>query len=522
MNKIKYIFLSLIIFSNVLFATQKLDKVSIQLHWKYQFEFAGMIAAKEKGFYKDAGLDVELKEYNFGIDIEDDVLKGKSTYGVYNSTILLSHIDGKPLRLMASFFKRSAMVIITKPEIKNIRDLVGKKLMGIQDINLKHMFKTQNINIKDINMVKPSYNIQDFIDGKVDAMTAFISNQPYKLDKLGIKYNIIDPSEYGLYILQHELFTSLNEVNNHPKRTLDFKNATIKGWKYALNHQNEIIDIIYKNYSKKISKEALKNEAKEIEKLILPYTYKVGTIDENFLNKQMELFKKDKNITKKISLNNFICDCDIKEFKVNFTDKEKHYLRNKKELTVCVKKGWLPYESIENDKFVGISADFLNIYSKKLSIPLKIIPIPKGKKGMKFLYDRKCDIKPLLGKNSKTTIPYKSTQTYLKDTIALVTRLEQPFIHDINFLSNKRLLIAKGFNRFKRVLVKKHHNLKFEEVKNIRTALQQVSEGKAFGYIGTSLNSSFFIQKQFSSKLKITNDFDEFEFGVGIVDTDPL
>ena len=49
--------------------TEPLEKITLQLHWKYQFEFAGFIAAKEKGFYKEAGLDVKLKEYEFGIDI---------------------------------------------------------------------------------------------------------------------------------------------------------------------------------------------------------------------------------------------------------------------------------------------------------------------------------------------------------------------------------------------------------------------------------------------------------------------
>jgi len=64
---------------------QNLQKVSLQLHWKYQFEFAGFIAAKEKGFYEEVGLDVTLKEYKYGINIVDDVLNHRSTYGIYNS-----------------------------------------------------------------------------------------------------------------------------------------------------------------------------------------------------------------------------------------------------------------------------------------------------------------------------------------------------------------------------------------------------------------------------------------------------
>jgi len=107
-----------------------LQKVSLQLHWKYQFEFAGFIAAKEKGFYHNAGLDVELKEYQTGMNVVDEVLSHRADYGVYNSSILLEYLKGKPIVLLASFFKRSALVLITQPSIHSPKDLVGKTVMS--------------------------------------------------------------------------------------------------------------------------------------------------------------------------------------------------------------------------------------------------------------------------------------------------------------------------------------------------------------------------------------------------------
>ena len=54
----------LLLVSTFLYSSSLEKKVSIQFNWKYQFEVAGFIAAKEKGFYENVGLDVELKEYN--------------------------------------------------------------------------------------------------------------------------------------------------------------------------------------------------------------------------------------------------------------------------------------------------------------------------------------------------------------------------------------------------------------------------------------------------------------------------
>ncbi len=55
----KIIFLFFVVFTSLTFS----DKIKLQLQWKHQFEFAGFYAAKERGFYKDAGLDVEFVEY---------------------------------------------------------------------------------------------------------------------------------------------------------------------------------------------------------------------------------------------------------------------------------------------------------------------------------------------------------------------------------------------------------------------------------------------------------------------------
>ena len=81
----KYLFL--VFFLTI--SLSALDKVSVQLEWKHQFEFAGFYAAKEKGYYEENGLDVEIKEFHNGIKTVEDVLKGKTTYGLSSSQLIL-------------------------------------------------------------------------------------------------------------------------------------------------------------------------------------------------------------------------------------------------------------------------------------------------------------------------------------------------------------------------------------------------------------------------------------------------
>ena len=331
----KLLILFLFLFSSNTFAQEKkLSKVSLQLHWKYQFEFAGFIAAREKGFYKDAGLDLELKEYELGQNIIKDVSLGKSNYGIYNSNILVEYIKKEPIQLISSYFKRSALVLITKPDIKYPKDLIGKKIMAAGkndfDLNFNYIFSLQKIKIDDLHLIPHSFDVKDFAEDKVDAMTAFISDQPYKLDKLNIKYNIINPSEYGLFNLQLELFTSDKEASLHRDRTEAFKKASLRGWQYALNNPEEIIEIILKKYNtQNLSKEFLENEAIYTERLILPKMYEIGSIDEMFLFKQIDILYSEKtfNLEEKKQLINDFTFCSKDDLELRQSEKNHQLLK---------------------------------------------------------------------------------------------------------------------------------------------------------------------------------------------------
>ncbi|MEA3314669.1 MAG: ABC transporter substrate-binding protein, partial [Campylobacterota bacterium] len=78
---IKNLILITIISSNLIADKGDFEKVSLQLQWKHQFQFAGYYIAKEKGFYKEEGLKVDIKEFYHGISPYDVVVSNEATYG---------------------------------------------------------------------------------------------------------------------------------------------------------------------------------------------------------------------------------------------------------------------------------------------------------------------------------------------------------------------------------------------------------------------------------------------------------
>lgn len=127
------------------------------------------------------------------------------------------------------------------------------------------LFEKFDINVNDIDLVKPTFSIDEFINKKVDAMAVYETNELYFLDKINYKYNIIDPNTYGIKFYDLNFFTSKEEYEKHPMQVHSMQYATIKGWEYAIKHPEEIIDIILKKYNtQNKTRESLEFEAKKL------------------------------------------------------------------------------------------------------------------------------------------------------------------------------------------------------------------------------------------------------------------
>src|SRR5512143_1907368 len=123
-----------IAFMLVLLASQPafaLEHVALQLKWTHAFQFAGYYAAKEQGYYREAGLDVDIRQALPGVDPVSEVLQGRAQYGVGTSSLLLQRESGKPVVVLAVIFQHSAYVLIARQRsaTEGIHDIVGKRVM---------------------------------------------------------------------------------------------------------------------------------------------------------------------------------------------------------------------------------------------------------------------------------------------------------------------------------------------------------------------------------------------------------
>lgn len=255
------------------------ESVKLQLKWTHQFQFAGYYAAQKQGYYNDAGLDVEIVEGNPSDDSTQIVLQGKAEYGVGNTSLLLSRNAGNPLVVLAVIFQHSPDILLTiqNKSTQNIHDFENKKL-HIEPLadELTAYLNHEGLPINKFKSVKYKNKIQKLISGKVDIISAYSTIEPYFLEKNNISYNIFSPQSVGIDFYGDNLFTTEHELERHPERVRKFREASLQGWRYAMNHQQEIINYILDKYPNRKEQQALQYEALKMQQLIHPELIEVG------------------------------------------------------------------------------------------------------------------------------------------------------------------------------------------------------------------------------------------------------
>ena len=489
-------------------ALDKLDKIVLAFEWKYQFQFAGYIAAKEKGFYKEAGFDVKFTEYH-NRDTVDMVLNNEATFATAKSRVILDKMKNKDIVLVASFFKKSALVFIAQDGIRSPKDFLNKTIMSttqeLEYSNLGILLNKFKLSPNDYKYIHPTFTIDKFINKEVDVMSVFVSNELYYLDKLKYKYNIIDPINYGIYTYNENLITSLEYATKYPDKTEAFKKASIKGWKYALKHKNEIIDIIYEKYSKQKSKEALLYEAVKTEQLIMPNVFEIGSIDETMINNIAKTFVDTGLHDKYYTLNNFIFHKNssqlLKNSTIKLTKKEKEYLSSET-IKMCVDPQWMPYEAIINKKYVGIGADYFKELESILKKKIEVINTQTWQESLQKGKNRECDIFSMLGQTPERDRFLNFTKTVFSFPMVISTLKERSFIENIELYKDKNFTVIKDYALIN-ILKKRYKGLNLIQVDNLTQAFELIQSKKAYGHIDYLSSSAYFIKNNYYSSMKI-------------------
>ena len=257
---------------------QALDSVTLQLKWRHQFQFAGYYAALEKGYYRDAGLDIKLVEATPAINVVEEVATGRAQYGVGTSELLLARRQ-LPVIALAVIFQHSPLILLAREDkIGNLHQLASQGVMlETHAEELLAYLRKEGLQPQSLRILPHSQHISDLIDGKVAAMSAYSTTEPYLLRRAGLRTIEFSPRAVGIDFYGDNLFTSQQELSKHPERVRAFRAASLRGWEYAMKHPDEIIALILARYNTQgLDRDMLAFEAGRTEQLMQPQLVEIG------------------------------------------------------------------------------------------------------------------------------------------------------------------------------------------------------------------------------------------------------
>lgn len=246
----------------------KLTKVTLQLKWVAQAQFAGYYAAKEKGYYKQAGLDVNIKVGGPDIIPETVVAGGAAQFGLdWVSNLLAARDSGTKLVDIAQVFQRSGMTEITWKDtgLNSISKLRGKKVGNWLGGNQWELFAalaragmdpTHN---KGVTIVKQPFDMNLFLRRQIDAASAMTYNEyaqvlESKNPKTGklvkpSELNVMKMQNIGTGMLEDDVFVTEKWIKSKANQAIakKFLAASFRGWIYCRDHLDACTNIVLKN-----------------------------------------------------------------------------------------------------------------------------------------------------------------------------------------------------------------------------------------------------------------------------------
>jgi len=276
------------------------DKVTLQLKWVTQAQFAGYYAALTKGYYEEEGLDVTIKPGSPDITPEQVVASGGAEFGInWLPSLLATRDKGGDLVNVAQVFARSAMLELTWKDsgLTSFAKLRGKKV-GVwccgNEFELLAALRKNGIeptDKSDVTMVNQPFDMNLLLQRQVDAAAAMTYNElaqvlAQKNPKTGKQYtlndlNVLSMEEAGTAMLEDGIFVRGDWIQNEQNQDVAkrFLKASFRGWIYCRDNQEDCVKIVLDN-GPTLGEAHQRWMMNEINALIWPNESGIGLMDE--------------------------------------------------------------------------------------------------------------------------------------------------------------------------------------------------------------------------------------------------
>lgn len=212
-----------------------LVRVTFATDWKAQAEHGGFYQALTKGYYEEAGLDVEILQGGPGVNVAQLLAAHSVDFGLGSNSFVplnMAAADAGAKAVMASF-QKDPQVFITHPreDVKSIADMKGKPIM-VSDATVSAFWQwlKSKYGFDDTQIRKYTFNLAPFLTDEKAIQQGYLSSEPYMIRQQGIEPQVFLLSDYGYPGYAAFILASDRMIAERPEVVQAFVDASIKGW----------------------------------------------------------------------------------------------------------------------------------------------------------------------------------------------------------------------------------------------------------------------------------------------------
>lgn len=516
---------STLVYAQNLPTDKGLTPIHVQLNWHHQYQFGGFYAALQQGYYQQAGLDVHLHPFQVEKNVLSEVLEGRVQFGIGYSSVIADYIKGAPIQLVLASFQHSPMVLLTHEPIADLSELASKTGMYSDSMQVLSLLnKASKQNKQAVQRRYANTHLAEFINHHVDFYGAHVTNEPFQLQELGVPYHIVDPKLYGVNSAEDLVYTTKAYANAHPAVVAAFREATIKGWQFAIENPETVIDFMLTHYSVPKSHRALMYEAKALKPYVSVGSRPIGVVESARL-KDTAVELKEIGLINQAQFDAFDPESfmGITKGKVSLSASELDYLAKHPTIKLANDIDWAPFEFIDEEgNYRGLTAEYFEIFEQKLGvkfIPEKQLP---WNEVLKLASEGKLTLFSGATRTPERQKYMHFTDPYLSFPMMLVAKNDVNYIDDFQQLNGKKVAVIRGYfahEHFKN----NFPNVQLVIVDSVKEGLTAVMSGKALAY-AENLGAANYAMRQYGlTGLSFVGESNQrFELAIGVHQSDPI
>ena len=274
-------------------AAANAEQYNYRLKWLFNASVIGDLYADVHGYFKDAGLDINVKAGGPERDAIKELELGQAAFGVASADQVIRALSkGAPVVVIAQIFQinplhwmyRDKELTITQlSDLKN--RVIGVTFGGNDEIILRTLMAKGNLSENDTTLFSVRYDYTPFYQRKVDLWPVYLNTQAVFLRKKlaadGESLGFFNPADYGVQFVSNSVVTSRQMFDEHPDIVRQFTASLCKAWEASLapEHEERALQTL-QQFDKDTGADVLQEQLETTRRLVKPNPdIPVGTID---------------------------------------------------------------------------------------------------------------------------------------------------------------------------------------------------------------------------------------------------